>query len=108
MGMSRKALQSPVHGAVIGIEVVVGQVVAAGQTLLLLEAMKMEVPLEAPVAGSVRAIAAAVGDVVAEGQSAGRTRAGRGAAARRAGRAAARPARAARRPAACCSSAANG
>jgi acetyl-CoA carboxylase carboxyltransferase component len=65
--MSRKALQSPVHGSVIGIEVVVGQPVAAGQTLLLLEAMKMEVPLLAPQPGTVRAIAAAVGDVVDEG-----------------------------------------
>ena len=67
MGSQRKPLVSPVHGAVIGIEVVVGQAVAAGQTLLLLEAMKMEVPLEAPQSGTVRAIAAAVGDVVAEG-----------------------------------------
>jgi acetyl-CoA carboxylase carboxyltransferase component len=67
MGMSRKALRSPVHGSVIGIEVVVGQAVAAGQTLLLLEAMKMEVPLEAPQPGIVRAIVAAVGDVVDEG-----------------------------------------
>jgi acetyl-CoA carboxylase carboxyltransferase component len=67
--MSRKALQSPVHGSVIGIEVVVGQAVAAGQTLLLLEAMKMEVPLQAPEPGTVRAIAAAVGDVVDEGST---------------------------------------
>jgi acetyl-CoA carboxylase carboxyltransferase component len=63
----RKALHAPVHGSVIGIEVVVGQAVAAGQTLLVLEAMKMEVPLEAPVPGVVRAISAAVGDVVPEG-----------------------------------------
>ncbi|MBS1176004.1 MAG: carbamoyl-phosphate synthase large subunit [Proteobacteria bacterium] len=69
MGTSRKALRSPVHGSVIGIEVMVGQAVAAGQTLLLLEAMKMEVPLEAPVPGIVRAIAAAVGDVVDEGST---------------------------------------
>ena len=67
MGMSRKALASPVHGSVIGIEVVVGQAVAAGQTLLLLEAMKMEVPLQAPFSGIVRSIATAVGDVVGEG-----------------------------------------
>ena len=67
MGTLRKALHSPVHGSVIGIEVVVGQAVAAGQTLLLLESMKMEVPLQAPEAGTVRALAAAVGDVVAEG-----------------------------------------
>ena len=67
MGTLRKALPSPVHGSVIGIEVVVGQAVAAGQTLLLLESMKMEVPLQAPLAGTVRALGAAVGDVVAEG-----------------------------------------
>jgi acetyl-CoA carboxylase carboxyltransferase component len=67
MVTARKALHSPVHGSVIGIEVVVGQAVFAGQTLLLLEAMKMEVPLEAPGPGIVRVIGAAVGDVVAEG-----------------------------------------
>ena len=60
-------LRSPVHGSVIAIEVTVGQVVAAGQTLVLLEAMKMEVPLAAPAAGVVRRTAAAVGDVVPEG-----------------------------------------
>ena len=69
MGNLRKALHSPVHGSVVGIEVVVGESVAAGQTLLLLEAMKMEVPLEAPQAGVVRAIGVAVGDVVDEGST---------------------------------------
>jgi acetyl-CoA carboxylase carboxyltransferase component len=67
MGTLRKALHSPVHGSVIGIEVLVGQAVFAGQTLLLLEAMKMEVPLQATEPGVVRSIAAAIGDVVAEG-----------------------------------------
>ncbi|MBN8510548.1 MAG: biotin carboxylase [Burkholderiales bacterium] len=63
----RKGLPAPVHGSVIAIEVEPGQPVAAGQTLLLLEAMKMEVPLAAPGPGVVRSIAAAVGDVVDEG-----------------------------------------
>jgi hypothetical protein len=60
-------LQAAVHGAVIGIEVLPGQAVLAGQTLLVQEAMKMEVPLLAPSAGHVREIAVAVGDVVPEG-----------------------------------------
>ncbi len=64
----RLQVASPVHGAVLGVEVVVGQTVAPGQVLLLLEAMKMEVPVEAPAAGIVRAIAAAPGDVVPEGR----------------------------------------
>ena len=69
MGTQRLALPAPVHGTVIGIEVVVGQPVAAGQTLLLLEAMKMEVALQAQVSGVVRAIDVAVGDVVDEGST---------------------------------------
>jgi len=60
-------LTATVHGAVIGIEVEAGDLVAAGRVLLVQEAMKMEVPLEAPGAGRIVAIAAAVGDVVDEG-----------------------------------------
>lgn len=66
MGQS-KPLKAPVHGAVIAIEVVAGEAVAAGRLLVLQEAMKMEVPLEAPAAGVVRAVLVAVGDVVPEG-----------------------------------------
>ena len=60
-------LKATVHGAVIGIEVQAGERVAAGQVLLVQEAMKMEVPLQAPSHGLVRAVLAAVGDVVPEG-----------------------------------------
>jgi len=60
-------LKAAVHGAVIGIEVRAGDAVAAGQLLLVQEAMKMEVPLVAPSAGVVQAVLAAVGDVVPEG-----------------------------------------
>ncbi len=63
----RLHVASPVHGAVLGVEVEVGQAVARGQVLLVLEAMKMEVAVEAPDPGIVRAIAAVPGDVVPEG-----------------------------------------
>jgi acetyl-CoA carboxylase carboxyltransferase component len=56
-----------VHGAIVGIEVTPGQQVAAGQTLLVQEAMKVEVALPAPHAARVEAVLVAVGDVVAEG-----------------------------------------
>ena len=62
----RTWLRAGVHGAVIAIEVMPGQVVAAGQSLLVQEAMKMEVSLVAPAAGRVLALATAVGDVVLE------------------------------------------
>jgi pyruvate carboxylase len=57
-----------VHGSVVGIEVVAGQSVAAGQPLVLIESMKMEVPIEAPASGRVLALHAAVGDVVEHDQ----------------------------------------
>jgi biotin carboxyl carrier protein len=45
----------------------VGQRVAAGDPLVIVESMKMEIPVEAPVAGTVTAIAVTTGDRVAEG-----------------------------------------
>ena len=69
MAASKRAvtLAAPVHGVVIGIEVVSGQSVAPGQVLLVLESMKMEVPLEAPGSGVVTGISAALGEVVPAG-----------------------------------------
>ena len=63
------ALVAPVQGTVIAIEVEAGGLAAAGRPLLLLESMKMEVPLEAPCAGRVQALLVAVGEAVAEGQA---------------------------------------
>ena len=63
----RAVMVASVHGTVIGIEVEPGQRVSAGQTLVVLESMKMEVPVQASVAGSVQAIFVALGDVVEEG-----------------------------------------
>lgn len=45
-----------------------GDRVEAGDTLFVLEVMKMEVPYEAPVAGEVAAVHIAEGDSVEEGQ----------------------------------------
>jgi biotin carboxyl carrier protein len=45
-----------------------GDRVEAGDTLFILEVMKMEVPYEAPVAGEVAAVHIAEGDSVEEGQ----------------------------------------
>ena len=50
------------------IVVEVGQRVEEDETLMILESMKMEIPITAPVAGTVREIRVAEGDVVREGQ----------------------------------------
>lgn len=48
--------------------VAVGDTVAEDDDLLILESMKMEIPVEAEAAGTVTEIAVAEGDSVAEGQ----------------------------------------
>jgi len=59
---------APMHGRVIALTVAEGDVVAAGQPLAVVEAMKMEHPLTAPRAGRATSLAVAVGDVVEQGQ----------------------------------------
>ena len=49
------------------VEVAEGQQVAEGDTLLVLESMKMEIPVTAERAGTVRSVPAVEGTVVQEG-----------------------------------------
>ena len=58
---------TPMHGMVMTVNVAPGDIVAAGDTLMVLEAMKMEHSVRAPIGGSVEAVAVNVGDTVAEG-----------------------------------------
>jgi acetyl-CoA/propionyl-CoA carboxylase, biotin carboxylase, biotin carboxyl carrier protein len=58
-------IRSPMPGNVIAVHVAVGDVVDAGQTVAIVEAMKMEHTLVAPTAGVVTEVHAAVGDAVA-------------------------------------------
>ncbi|MHB8717943.1 MAG: biotin/lipoyl-binding carrier protein [Candidatus Dormibacteria bacterium] len=47
----------------------VGQQVEEDDTLMILESMKMEIPITSPVSGTVREILVAEGEVVQEGQT---------------------------------------
>jgi acetyl-CoA carboxylase biotin carboxyl carrier protein len=58
---------APITGRVFKVEVAVGATVAAGAELLVLESMKMEIPVEAPCAGRVAEIRVREGDSVEEG-----------------------------------------
>ena len=51
------------------IVVEVGQQVEEDDTLMILESMKMEIPVTSPIAGTVTEIRAKEGDVVQEGQT---------------------------------------
>ncbi len=59
----------PAHitGTVWKIEVKVGQAVSAGDTLIILESMKMEMPIEAPEGGTVKEIRCKETQAVNEG-----------------------------------------
>lgn len=61
-------LKAPMPGLVVQVPVEEGQVVEAGDTLLIVEAMKMENELSAPAAATVSRLRAAPGDAVEKGQ----------------------------------------
>ena len=61
-------LAAPLPGVVVAVNARVGDRVERGQTLVIVEAMKMELPVRAPHKGTVRAIRCAVGEQVERGQ----------------------------------------
>ncbi|TRW44689.1 acetyl/propionyl/methylcrotonyl-CoA carboxylase subunit alpha [Georgenia yuyongxinii] len=66
-GTNGAALTSPMQGTIVKVAVGDGEVVAQGDLVVVLEAMKMEQPLVAHRAGRVSGMAAAVGRNVATG-----------------------------------------
>lgn len=62
------AIESEIAGTVWKIEVAVGDAVAADDILMILESMKMEIPVHSPAVGVIEAIHVAEGDGVSEGQ----------------------------------------
>ncbi|HVL67611.1 MAG TPA: biotin/lipoyl-containing protein [Vicinamibacterales bacterium] len=61
------SLTAPMPATVIRINVSPGAAVKKGETLLVLEAMKMELPVRAPADGTVATISCRVGDLVQPG-----------------------------------------
>ncbi|MDM5248749.1 MULTISPECIES: acetyl-CoA carboxylase biotin carboxyl carrier protein subunit [unclassified Lysinibacillus] len=57
---------SPMSGSVWKIEVCEGNTVSIGDVLIILESMKMEIPIEATETGVVKKIKVAEGDFVQE------------------------------------------
>ncbi|MFF7726917.1 acetyl/propionyl/methylcrotonyl-CoA carboxylase subunit alpha [Streptomyces sp. NPDC008001] len=64
---SGDALTSPMQGTIVKVAVEEGQEVAAGELVVVLEAMKMEQPLNAHRAGTIKGITAEVGASVSSG-----------------------------------------
>jgi pyruvate carboxylase subunit B len=66
-GGNRISLTAPLPGTVLRLVATVGDAVAAGETVLVLEAMKMETMIRAEGAGVITEIIVAQGDTVASG-----------------------------------------
>lgn len=64
--MANEEVLAPVSGSVWKVECTVGQDVNEGDILMILESMKMEIPVEAPAAGKVSSLTVAEGDAVDE------------------------------------------
>ena len=67
--MSQTKILSELNAMVWKIEVATAQRVAAGDTLIVLESMKMEIPVTAPRGGVVSSILVAEKQMVAEGEA---------------------------------------
>jgi len=65
---SETPVEAPVPGTILNVQVSVGQHVEKNQSVLVLEALKMENAVAAPVAGTVKKIAVNKGDQVKTGQ----------------------------------------
>ena len=62
-----EVVTAPLPGVILDIKVKVGDAVKAGQTVAVLEAMKMENEIESTASGTVTAVNAGKGDSVLEG-----------------------------------------
>jgi len=60
-------IEAQIAGSVFRVEKAVGDAVAEEDVLLILESMKMEIPVEAPCAGRVAEVRVAEGDSIDEG-----------------------------------------
>ena len=65
--MAQENVEAPITGKIISVEVKVGDVVKEGDTLCLLESMKMENPILAPVGGKITQVDLSPGQVVSTG-----------------------------------------
>ena len=55
----------PMPGKIIDVKVEVGDTVTEGDTVIVLEAMKMEMPIQSSVSGIVKEVNCSIGDAVA-------------------------------------------
>jgi len=65
--LAQERIEVPITGKVISVNIKAGDSVKEGDTLCILESMKMENPVMTPVSGTVTEVAIAEGQVVKTG-----------------------------------------
>ena len=65
--LAQEKVEFPITGKITSVNVKVGDEVKEGDTLCLIESMKMENPILAPVAGTITEINISVGELVETG-----------------------------------------
>jgi acetyl-CoA carboxylase biotin carboxyl carrier protein len=66
--MAINRIESLVTGTVWKLERQNGDILAKGETILIIESMKMEIPIDTPAAGTLRELVVVEGEHVSEGQ----------------------------------------
>jgi biotin carboxyl carrier protein len=67
--LAKETVEVPITGKIISVDVKVGDVVKEGDTICVLESMKMENPILAPVDGTVTGVSVVVDQVVKPGEA---------------------------------------
>ena len=66
--MAQEAIEAPLPGKIVRVEVTVGNTVEEGGVICIIEAMKMENPIVSPAKASVIDVAVSPGQVVKTGE----------------------------------------
>jgi glutaconyl-CoA/methylmalonyl-CoA decarboxylase subunit gamma len=65
--MAEEIVEAPAPGKILRIYAEANAAIAKGDRLLMMEALKMELPIVAPIAGTVKALNVSVGQTVEAG-----------------------------------------
>jgi biotin carboxyl carrier protein len=67
--MAEEIIEAPAPGKILRVLAEVGKPIAKGDRILMMEALKMELPITAPVGGTLKALNVSAGQTVEAGDS---------------------------------------
>ena len=67
--MAEEIVEAPAPGKILKVHAAAGQAVGKGDRILVMEALKMELPIVAPVAGTLKSLNVSAGQTVEAGDA---------------------------------------